>query len=375
MRIRMQPTGNQAPADDHLGGGDHHQPELKVRSFRIGFVGTLGVLLALALGAVIQQLGTVIIYVAVALFLAMGIDPFVGWLHRRGLKRGVAILIVIVAVILIVGGLIAAIVPVIVTQATFLITNWTQVVDSVRTSDFVLWLDSLVANTGFDLEQAIKQAGDWLKDPATLVSLGGGIFQVGANVASGFTAVIIVLILTLYFAASLHSLTAVAARFAPASSRGRFLSLANEITGAVGRYVLGQLLLGAVNGVLSLIVLSIIGAPVPILLAFVAFLCSLLPLVGTLSGTIIISLACLAASPLTALIAFIYYLIYMQVEAYVLSPRIMSKAVAVPGALVVIAAIAGGTLGGVLGALVSIPVAASLVIIVQKVWFPRQDAA
>ena len=79
-------------------------------------------------------------------------------------------------------------------------------------------------------------------------------------------------------------------------------------------------------------------------------------------------------SPITALIAFIYYLVYMQIEAYVLSPRIMSRAVSVPGAVVVIAAVGGGALGGVLGALVAIPVAASLIIIIQKVVFPAQDA-
>ncbi|PPH50014.1 AI-2E family transporter, partial [Rathayibacter sp. AY1E1] len=101
---------------------------------------------------------------------------------------------------------------------------------------------------------------------------------------------------------------------------------------------------------------------------------SLIPLVGTLSGAVIISLACLLASPLTALVAAIYYLVYMQVEAYLLSPRIMNKAVSVPGAVVVIAAVAGGTLAGVLGALVAIPVAASVIIVVQKVVFPRQDA-
>jgi predicted PurR-regulated permease PerM len=164
-----------------------------------------------------------------------------------------------------------------------------------------------------------------------------------------------------------------AARFVPASSRNGFIDVSQEITGSVGRYVIGQLSLASVNGVLSLVFLSIIGAPAPILLAFIAFLCSLVPLVGTLTGAVIISLVSLAASPVTGLAAAIYYLVYMQLEAYVLSPRIMNRAVAVPGALVVIAAVAGGTLGGVMGALVAIPVAASLIIIVEKVIFPRQD--
>jgi len=164
-----------------------------------------------------------------------------------------------------------------------------------------------------------------------------------------------------------------AARFVPASHRGQFRSVAEEVTGSVGRYVIGQVSLASINGVLSLVFLSIIGAPAPILLAFIAFLGSLVPLVGTLTGAVIITIFAFAASPATGVAAAIYYLIYMQVEAYVLSPRIMNRAVAVPGALVVIAAVAGGTLGGVLGALVAIPVAASLIIIVEKVVFPRQD--
>jgi predicted PurR-regulated permease PerM len=95
--------------------------------------------------------------------------------------------------------------------------------------------------------------------------------------------------------------------------------------------------------------------------------------VGTVTGSAIIVLVCLFASPLTALVAAIYYIVYMQVEAYVLSPRIMNRAVSVPGAVVVIAAVAGGSLGGILGALVAIPVAASAIIVIQKVVFPRQD--
>ena len=137
---------------------------------------------------------------------------------------------------------------------------------------------------------------------------------------------------------------------------------------------MGQASLALINGILSLIVLSIIGAPVPALLALIAFIGSMIPLVGTLTASIINALICLIVSPVTALIAFGYYLVYMQIEAYVLSPRIMNKAVAVPGALVVIAAVAGGALGGILGALVAIPVAASIIIVVQKVVFPLQDS-
>ena len=353
------------------GGADSPGPEVKIRAFRIGFVGALGVLLAVLLGGIVGQLGTVILYVALALFLALGLDPVVSWLQRREIPRWLAILLVFVIVIGLFVGLIATIVPIVVEQTTIIVEDWDAIVENIVNSDLIAWLNGL---TGGDaINEAIASAGDFLSDPANLGSLTGGILAVGVGIAGGFTGATIVLILTLYFLASLDSMRRYAARFVPASSRGRYREVSEEITGSVGRYVIGQVSLGAINGVLSLIYLSIIGAPAPILLAFIAFLTSLIPLVGTLTGAVIISLVCLAASPVTALAAIIYYLIYMQVEAYVLSPRIMNRAVAVPGALVVIAAVAGGTLGGVLGALVAIPVAASLIIIIEKVVFPRQD--
>jgi predicted PurR-regulated permease PerM len=378
MRIRTKRPAPLTPPAPDVGAelttdGESRAPELRIRAFRIGFVGALGVLLALLLGGIVGQLGTVILYVALALFLALGLDPVVSWLQRRDMPRWLAILLVFVVVIGIFVGLIATIVPIVVEQTTNIVNDWDAIVDNVTHSDFVAWLNSL-SGTGEGIKDAINSAGDWLADPANLGSLGGGILAVGAGIAGGFTGAVIVLILTLYFLASLDSMRRYAARFVPLSSRGSYREVSEEITGSVGRYVIGQVSLGAINGVLSLIFLSIIGAPVPILLAFIAFLASLVPLVGTLTGAIIITLVCFAASPVTALTAAIYYLIYMQVEAYVLSPRIMNRAVAVPGALVVIAAVAGGTLGGVLGALVAIPIAASLIIVVEKVVFPRQDA-
>ncbi|WP_395243994.1 AI-2E family transporter [Agromyces sp. MMS24-K17] len=360
------------PAAELTSDGDSRAPEVKVRAFRIGFIGTLGVLVALLLGGVVGQLSTVILYVVFALFLALGLDPLVTWLERW-MPRWVAILLIVAGVLGVVALLVATIVPIIIEQTQYLIDHWEEIGEDVAGSPIVVWLQGLLGED-FQLETLIQDATDWLGDPANLASLGGGVLAVGAGIAGGFTGVVIVLILMLYFMASLRSMERYSAKFVPASSRAGYLDLTDDITSSVGRYVMGQVSLGLINGALSFIYLSIIGAPSPILLAFIAFLCSLVPLVGTLTGAIIISLVCLTASPITALAAIIYYLVYMQVEAYVLSPRIMNKAVAVPGALVVIAAVAGGTLGGVLGALVAIPVAASLIIIIEKVVFPRQDA-
>jgi len=345
---------------------------VNIHAFRVGLVGGLGVLVALLIGSVFTQLGTVLIYVGLALFIALGLDPLVSWLERK-MPRGLAIGIVVLMVLVVFAALLFAIIPLIITQVTNLVTNFDEISGDLLESDFVQWVQQLLGSN-LDIDHAIENVTTFLQNPENLISLGGGIAAVGAGVAGGVTGAIIVLILTLYFLASLRAMKRVVYRFVPAYRREGFARITEEITSAVGRYVVGQVSLALINGILSLIFLTIIGAPVPYLLAFVAFLGSLVPLVGTLTGSIVNTLVCLFVSPLTALIAGIYYLIYMQIEAYVISPRIMSRAVAVPGAVVVIAAVAGGAIGGILGALVAIPVAASAIIIVQKVIFPRQDS-
>jgi len=342
----------------------------RINAFKIGFVGGIGVLLALVLGGVVAQLGTVLIYIGIALFLALGLDPLVSWISKY-MKRGLAIAIVFGAVLLVFAGLLVTIVPVVVAQATAFITHLPETVANLSQAD---WVDNFDRQFGefVNIDEVVQSAQDLL-NAENLATLGGGLLAVGAGIASGLTGGVIVLILTLYFLASLSSIKRLVYRFVPKSRRDTFIEISEQIVHAVGRYVVGQVSLAAVNGVLSLIFLSIIGAPLPRLLAFIAFLLSLIPLVGTLTGSFIIVLACLLASPLTGLVAAIYYLTYMQVEAYVLSPRIMNRAVAVPGSIVVIGAVAGGTIGGVLGALVAIPLAASAIIIIQKVIFPSQD--
>lgn len=341
----------------------------RINPFMFGLLGALGVLVALLIGGIVDQLATVLVYVGVALFLALGLDPIVSTLERK-LPRAAAVAIVAVAVVLAFAGILVAIVPVLIEQVGNLIEDGPEMVADIMASG---WFQDLSAQFGTTFQDAAQGLLTFLGDPNNFLNISGGLWEVGAGIAGGLTGFTIVLILTLYFMASLRSMKRLSARFVPAYQRDTFIELVEDVSGAVGRYVIGQASLALVNGVLSLIMLTIIGGPVPALLALIAFIGSLIPLVGTLSASVIISLTCLLVDPTTAVIAFCYYLVYMQIEAYVLSPRIMSRAVAVPGALVVIAAVAGGALGGILGALVAIPVAASIIIIVQKVVFPAQD--
>nr|WP_101845518.1 AI-2E family transporter [Zhihengliuella sp. ISTPL4] len=341
----------------------------RANPFMFGLLGALGVLVALMIGGIVGQLATVLVYIGVALFLALGLDPIVRFIERK-LPRPAAVAVVVIGVLLAFAGIVLAIVPTLVEQIGNLIKDGPEMIKEFTKS---AWFKDVSGQFGGTIQDAIDGALGFVQNPDNFLDIGGGVFAVGAGIAGGLTGVTIVLILTLYFMASLRSMKRVAARFVPAYQRDTFSELLEDVSSAVGRYVIGQASLALTNGILSLIFLTIIGAPVPALLALIAFIGSMIPLVGTLSASIIISLICLFVSPSTALFAIIYYLIYMQIEAYVLSPRIMNKAVDVPGALVVIAAVAGGALGGILGALVAIPVAASIIIVVQKVVFPNQD--
>lgn len=342
-------------------------------AFRLGLFGGLGVLVAIGIGAAVGTLATIITYIGAAIFLALGLDPAVSWLERHRFPRWLAILTVLTVVIAVFTGLVFAVIPVIVAQTSNLINGLTPLIAALGDQD-----NNWVANVQkslpdyIDLQAIIAGALEFIKNNIT--SIGGGVLQVGLGIASGAFGVIIVLILTLYFVASLNSMKRGLYQLIPATKRARFSDLAEQISDSVGRYVVGQATLALFNGILSFIYLTTVNAEYPALFAFIAFLFSLVPLVGTLSGSILITLSCLLFDGVpTAVAVGIYYIIYMQVEAYVLNPNIMNRAVKVPGVIVVIAALAGGTLLGILGALIAIPVAASILLIINQVVVPRQN--
>ncbi|KQP71479.1 MULTISPECIES: AI-2E family transporter [Microbacterium] len=347
--------------------------------FRTALLATLGVGLGLLLIGSIQNLQTILLYVGTALFLSLGLDPIVAWLERRKLPRWAAVLITILGVLAVFAGIILMVVPIIVQQIGQLVTTIQDLADKGEFDDPVGaiqdWLHAVFP--ALNVDEVWGYIEDWyasLDVGAIGSEVGGSIIAIIGALIAGFAGAFIVLILTIYFTASTPNLKRAVYQLVPASKRARFMDLGEQITDSVGYYVIGQVTLGLINGVLSAIFLTIIKAPFPAVLAVIAFFFSLIPLVGTLTGSIIIVFTCLVVgSPTTALIAAIYYLIYMQIEAYVISPRIMGRAVAVPGAVVVIAALAGGSLLGLLGALVAIPVAASILIIYRQVVIPRQN--
>ncbi len=346
-------------------------------AFRLGLFGGLGVLIAVLIGGAFASLATILTYIGAAIFIALGLDPLVTWLESRKWPRWAAILTVLVGVLGLFVGLVFAIIPVVIEQSTKLVNQITAYVRNIESLDeFFAQVQSVIPVEILDVQQAAQSALAYLTDPDNLAQIGGGVFSVGVSIATGIFGALIILILTLYFTASISNIKRALYRLVPKSRRETFIHIAEQVAHAVGRYVVGQVSLALINGVLSFIFLSAIGAAYPALFAFIAFLFSLVPLVGTLTGSIIIVLTQLLVNPesmITVIVAGVYYLVYMQVEAYLLSPNIMNRAVKVPGVVVVIAALIGGTLLGILGALIAIPVAASILIVIDQVLVPKQE--
>jgi predicted PurR-regulated permease PerM len=199
-----------------------------------------------------------------------------------------------------------------------------------------------------------------------------GVLGAGKALASGFFSFLTVLVLTLYLLASLPKVKHAAYGMVPASRRARFISLSEEIMRRVGGYAIGQVAVATINAICSYIMMSIVGIRYAAVLAVAVAFLGLLPMVGASLGAAVVAMVAFFDDPKKAAIALIYYVVYQQLENYVVAPRIMQRTISVPGAITVVAALAGGTLLGILGALLAIPVAAGLLLIYEEVLLPRQ---
>lgn len=341
------------------------------RPFVFGFLVTLGGLGAVVLGLALTSLSTVLIYIALALFAALGLDPAVRLLERRGLSRAIAVLVVTLGLIVVFALLLWMVIPIVVDQISSFVRSVPGMVQEFTRSDLYATLER---QFGEQFQDLVAEVQKFLSDFGNLATIGGGALKVGASIATGISGTIIVIVLTLYFLASLSGIKASLLRLAPARDRARAGDITDQITDSVGGYVMGMVVLAFFNALLAFLLYFFLGLPFPPLMATVAFCITLIPLVGSVMFWIIGTGIALFTNPIGALVFAIVYLIYMQIEAYVITPRVMNRAISIPGSLVVIGALAGGTLLGLLGALVAVPVTASILIIIKQVWVPRQDA-
>ncbi len=337
--------------------------------FLVGFVGAIGVFVAWGLVQSVQRLSSVLTLLVVALFLALGLDPVVRAIQRRGPRRSVAVSIVFAGVIAAFVGVIALLVPPVVGEAGQLAEQAPTYVENLLNAGLVQDLDAqygIVSRVQEELERRATDQSLW-------TTLFGGVLGAGRAVVSGFFSAFTVLVLTLYFLASLNSVKTSIYQLVPGSRRERVSHLGEEVSRRVGGYFLGQIAVATTNAVCSYLLMKIVGIPFAAVLAVTVGLLGLVPMVGATIGAVLVVVVALFQSGAAALVVGVYYVVYQQIENYVIAPKVMSRTVAVPGAVTVIAALAGGTLLGVLGAVLAIPVAAALLLVYQEVLVPRQQ--
>lgn len=369
----MYRDAREAAADAQEERSNSTTRDFVVRSpFQLGFSVTLGVLVALLVGGMVGQITTIIMYVVGALFIALGLDPVVRWLEGKGVKRPLGIALVFLSFLLVIAGVLAVIIPMIARQIGQLARSAPHLFSDISNQP---WFLDIKARFGdyIDFKGLLDMGQEAVSRPENWAQLAGGVWQAGLGIANGLTAALIVLILSLYFLASLQVIKRGFYSLTPRSGRAKVMDITEQVTKSVGGYVSGMVVLALLNAVLGFTMMSIVGVPFAGLVAVGVFLLALIPLIGSVAATVLVSCVALFESPTIAIAAAIYYLIYMQIESYLLTPRIMNRVVAVPGALVVIGALAGGTLLGLLGALIAIPVTAMVLMIIKQVWVPRQQ--
>ncbi|NVM98871.1 AI-2E family transporter [Arthrobacter sp. SDTb3-6] len=334
-----------------------------------GFMGTVGVGIALFLNYIMANTSQLLLWIVTALFIALGLDPVVRWLEMRKVPRPLGIVLALVVLLGLVAIFFATLIPTIVDQTTQLVVKAPGWINEFLSSDLFHQLD-----VQYHVVDTINaQVAKFFQNAQTVGGIFGGVVGVGSTIANGLFGTLIVLVLSLYFLASLPSMKKWGYRLAPRSKRARVEELSEEITRGVGNYVIGQVCVAVLNAVFAFIVMSILHVPFSVLLAFVVALLAFIPLVGGMLAAVVVIAVSLTAGWQTAVIYAICYFAYLQFEAYFISPRIMQKAVAVPGAVAVISVIAGGSLLGVLGALIAIPTAAAVMLLVKEVFIIRQD--
>jgi predicted PurR-regulated permease PerM len=372
LLTRNLPLEENAPGSNRRRDyGTAGRPLNRQSPFYVGFVGAFGVLVAYGLFKALGQLSQVITLLVVAFFLTLTLNPLVEALSRRGLRRSLSVAIVFVGLIAVFTALGFVVVPPVAQQGGLLADNAPKYLDGLVHNRFIQDFDShyhVVQRFQGEFEKRIT-------DSNFMSGVFGGVLGAGKALASGFFSFLTVLVLTLYFLASLPTVKHAAYAMVPASRRPRFISLSEEIMRRVGSYAIGQVAVATLNAVCSWIMMTIVGIRYAAVLAVAVGFLGLIPMVGASLGAAVVSLVAVFDDPKKAAYALIYYVVYQQIENYFVAPKIMQRTISVPGAVTVVAALAGGTLLGILGALLAIPVAAGLLLIYEEVLLPRQHQA
>ncbi|MET0740489.1 MAG: AI-2E family transporter [Candidatus Nanopelagicales bacterium] len=342
-------------------------PRFARSPFTTGFFLAIGGLLAYTLFRSLATVSGALVLIVVALFLAVGLNPVVQFLEHRGMRRGFGVLVVFLgfALFMLLFGL--TVLPSIVDQVVNLVQNLPDYIGDLQDNKTIRDLDE-----DFQVLDRLQEA---VQSNSLFENVLGGVVGAAQLLASAAFKFLTVLILTLYFLASFPSLKALAYRTAPASRRPRVEALGDEILSRAGGYVIGQLAIVTCAGITTYVFLRILGAPYAAALALVIAVFDLVPMVGATIGAVVVSILVATQSLTEGIACLIFFIIYQQVENYLIYPRVMKHAVNVHPAAALVAALVGGGLLGFAGAILAVPTVAAIQLILEEVVLPRQDTS
>ena len=346
-------------------------PIEKGSPFYFGFLATCGALTAFVLLRSLAAASQIFVLIIIAIFLAMGLNPAVEFFRRRGLSRGAAVSAILGLVLIFVAVLALLIVPPVVRQSTSLIDNAPALLENLKSNSFI---NDINVHYGL-IDSLTEKVKSITSDGTLLISAFGGIVGVGKTFISGVFTGLTILVLTMYFTISLPEVIDQAIRLAPASRRPRIKALTNGIVSRIGAFVGSQITVAFVAGVVMAIVCAVLGLPSPVALGMLVFICGMIPLIGHFIGSSVLTIVGFTQSVSTGVIVLVAYLVYQQIENYVLMPRIMRKALSIPGLVTIVSALIGASLLGLVGGILAVPVAASILLILEEVVYPKADQA
>jgi predicted PurR-regulated permease PerM len=362
--LREAARAAEIQAQESGGLGRLGRPMDRRSPFFIGMAGAAGVAVTIGLVELTIRARSVLVLIGLALFIAAGLDPVVSWLTRRRVPRWAAVVIVLLGMVGVLAGFLAAAIPPLAAQTSKLIAELPQYAHTLQNHNSQLGR----LNVRYHIEQRLSHL---LATRGT--TLVGGVLGAGALVLGALASALAVIVLVVYFLAGMPRIKLLTYRLAPHSRRARVILLGDEIFTKVGGYVLGNVVTSVIAGLGTYVWMLAFGIPYPILLGLFVAILDLIPVIGSTIGGAVVSLVALTVSLPVAIATLAFYIAYRLAEDYLLVPRIMGSTVQVPAVLSVVAVLIGGTLLGIVGALVAIPVAAALRLLMQEVTFRRLD--
>ncbi len=313
--------------------------------------------------AAIERSARTLTLIGIAIFLALAFNGPVRWLanHLPGRSRGsralaTGISIFIIAVIL--AGFIAAIVPPLVKQTGSFIQAAPSLLENIKNQDSGIGRFIREQNLEGQVNKLASQLSDRLGD------IGGSAVSTIGTIGSSIFATLTVIVLTVMMIVEGPYWRRIFLQLIPDRHTDRTERLSHDMNKVIRGFVNGQVVLAAIASLLIVPILFIMHVPYPLALMVIVFICGLIPMVGHTIGAIIVTTVALFESPVSAIIVLAYYILYQQIENYAVQPRIQANSTNMSPLLVFIAVLVGANFGGLLGALVAIPVAGCLRILV-----------